>query len=114
MDRAREAFFLARIQLDAAGKYEIPRQNMVIHLSRVVPNLRYLDSSATLSIQVHTTLQIFIMPKIQLFTVFTVPMHFLHSVTAPCASELQFTVTLLHFPCTSTVYICSELHISIE
>ena len=32
---AREAF-LARIQLDAAGKYEIPQQNMVIHLSHGV------------------------------------------------------------------------------
>ena len=28
--------FLARIQLDAAGKYEIPQQNMVIHLSHGV------------------------------------------------------------------------------
>ena len=48
----RSFFGQDSIRRRAAGKYEIPRQNMVIHLSRVVPNLRYLDSSATLSIQV--------------------------------------------------------------
>ena len=71
--------------------------------SQILP--RYLDSSATLSIQVQHCKH-FLCQKYN--TVFTVPMHFLHQY----ASESQWLYCT--FPALWLLCICSELHISME